>query len=124
MSTLTDVVAALKANASLKAKISSRVFTRLPEDIQSQVPFVHLQLIAGPPFQNGVGKIVATAERWRCTLWGIDEAAIDGMVGPLQGALLDLWGSYEVQFLDIGGDIDPDTRLAFRIQDVRLIGCV
>lgn|GEM_PF-4258422 len=125
MSTLTDIVAALKADVPLDAVIGGRVFTKLPDDIQSSIPFVHLKLVGGPPFQNGGGDIIATMERWRVTAWANDEGDLDALMPVLYSALLTLWGGYEVAFVgDPRSETDPRTGLPWRHQDVRLIGCV
>lgn len=124
MSTLTDVVGTLKSWSTLKTIIAERVYTDLPEDLTGRLPCVKVSLVGGPPFQNGVGKIVATMERWRFTFWANDAEDIIALTVPFQNALLYLWGGYEVTFLDARFEVDPVTKLFYRTQDVRFIGCV
>jgi len=125
MSTRTDIVTALKGHAPLSAIISDRVFAdALPDETKGQVSAVVVRLIGGPPFQNGVGVVVATTERWRITAWSETSAQRDSMVVPIQDALLTLWGDYEVTMLEANSGMDERTRLRWHSQDLRLIGCV
>ncbi len=123
MSVEAAIVVALSTYAPLVALTGGRVYNnRLPENTDSIFPCVTYEQVPGSAsLQTASGAIVGSMPRFRFFVYAKKPDSGVPCEKPLKDALLTLWGTYEVQFLDQSDDVDPTTGLWFRRYDVRFI---
>ena len=122
MSVEIAIVAALSTHPPLVALTGGRVYNnQLPEQTSGKLPCVVYELVAAPSVQTATGAIVCSMPRFQFRIWAEKAASGISAEKPFKDALLTLWGTYEVQFLDSEDDIDPTTQLWWRRYDVRFI---
>jgi hypothetical protein len=118
MSFESTLVTALKSHSALASLVGPRVYHhRMPEE--PTLPCVVINRVGGARLHALGGSIKASTPRFYIDLWDEDMTSVIGSSDALEDAILTMWGTAEVNIIDVADSEEPRGRMCRRRFDVR-----